>query len=178
MPRVFACIATAHVLLLMATAAIGMLSRGVHTQRHVALAVFTLLLGCLLQIVAFMYFAVSGKMMRQAVHIGRLDPYPLVQMDRRRRNKTIVLALFFVSVVMTTATGAAHWRDAQSRLPHLLIAWSSAIVQIACWVADFRLVSAHSRVFEGVMLDYARRRREPGATTNPASSHAALDAPS
>ncbi len=160
MPRVFGCIAIAHAFLLVATGVLGLVGTGVHTQRHIVLAIFTLFLGCLLQIVVFMYFAVSGKMMRQAIHFGRLDTAPLVQLDRRKRGITLVLAVFVVSVLFSTATGAAHWRSGQSGTLHLLAAGISVIVQLGCWFADFLLVAAHSFVFDRVMREYGDRKIE------------------
>jgi hypothetical protein len=163
MPRVFGCIAVAHAVLLVATGVLGLVGQGVHTQRHVVLAIFTLVLGCLLQILVFMYFAVSGKMMRQAIHLGRFDPAPLVQLDRRRRGVTIVLAVFMASVLFSTATGAAHWRSGQSGTLHLLAAGVGVTVQLGCWFADFLLVAAHSLVFDRVMREYGNRKIEATA---------------
>lgn len=159
MPRVFGCIAVAHAILLAATGTLGLLAKGAHTQRHVVLAVFTLVLGCLLQIVVFMYFAVSGKMMRQAIHLGRLDSSPLLETDRRKRGVTFILAAFVGSIVLVTATGASHWRSGQSATLHLVAAWVAAAVQLCGWILEFRLVSAHSRTFDGVMREYGGRKQ-------------------
>ena len=158
MPRVFGCVAVAHAFLMVATGVLGLVGQGVHTQRHIVLAIFTLILGCLLQIVVFMYFAVSGKMMRQAIHFGRLDTAPLIQLAARKRRVTILLAVFVVSVLFSTATGAAHWRSGQAGTLHMLAAGIALVVQLGCWFADFLLVSAHSVVFDRVMREYGDRK--------------------
>jgi len=47
-------------------------------DRHILLAVFSLLLSCFIQVLVFTYLTITGKVIAQAVHLARLDPrHPL-----------------------------------------------------------------------------------------------------
>ena len=105
MPRVFACLAIANLLLLMASGAVGIFAARWGVDRHVLLSVLTLLFSCFVQVVAFTYLTVTGKMIGQAVHLAGLDASILQTAKSYKRAVTRCLAGVFGAVVFVTATG-------------------------------------------------------------------------
>ena len=88
MARIFSSFVVAQLILFAVSAAIGVFGSGEHTSRHVLLAILALLLSCLTQVGLFTYFTVTGKMVVQAVHLGRLERGPLVRVTLLKRSVT------------------------------------------------------------------------------------------
>jgi len=78
MPHVFASLAVANLALFALSAAFALSSAASARDRHILLAVFSLLLSCFIQVLVFTYLTITGKVIAQAVHLARLDPrHPL-----------------------------------------------------------------------------------------------------
>jgi len=158
MPRVFACLAVGELLVLGGAAALGMLAPKVAVPRHVALAVFALLLSCLIQTATFTYFTISGKTMAQAVHLGGLDLACLNDVQRLKRSFTYLLAAVVGAVVVVTATGAMHWQGRGEGWAHLLTAFGALVVHAGGLVRQYLLVGRQSMLLEETLYAYRLRR--------------------
>lgn len=115
MKRVFPPLAVADLILLCAAAVLGLSVEGQRLYpQHFGLALFATVLTVLLHVVVFTYFTASGKLMTQAVTIGRLDRDPLQQIAHFKRRITRCVALAYAVLLTTVALGALI--DNQGRL--------------------------------------------------------------
>lgn len=160
MPRTFACLALANLLVLVGTAAVGIARLDPGGERHVALAVFTLLVSCLIQVVTFTYFVVTGKMLAQALHLGGMDLAPLDEAKRLKRNAMRWLAAVVVGIILVTATGATHWRERGLSTWHFGVAGVMLLVHASALFGQFQLVARNAALVERVLREYAVRRRD------------------
>ncbi len=159
MPRTFACLAVANLLVLVGTAALGLARLDPGGDRHVVLAVFSLLVCCLVQVVTFTYFVVTGKMLAQALHLGGLDLAPLAEAKRLKRNAMRWLAAVVVGMVLVTATGATHWRERGVSTWHFVAGCVVILVQASALFGQFLLVARNAALVEKVLREYAAQRR-------------------
>ena len=158
MPRVFACLAICNFLLLAATAGAGIFRVGATPDRHVLLAVVSLIVTCFLQVLTFTYFTVTGKMIAQMVHLGRLDTAYLAGVRRYKRRVTRLLAVCMVGAVLSAATGGALWRSGAQ--PHwhwgagalLLVGFLFAVYH------QFNAIVLNGRLMDEVTQDYEVER--------------------
>lgn len=158
MPRTFACLAVANLLVLVGTAALGLAHLDPSGDRHVVLAVFTLLICCLVQVVTFTYFVVTGKMLAQALHLGGLDLAPLAEAKRLKRNAMRWLAAVVTGIILVTATGAAHWRDQGYSTWHFGAGCVVILVHASALYAQFLLVARNAALVGKVLREYAAQR--------------------
>ena len=93
MPRVFLSLCAANLICFIGAATAGIFISHFGQDRHILLAVFGLLLSCAIQVLAFTYFTVSGKVIVQAVHLGGLEPHPLMRVKAFKRSMTHWLGL-------------------------------------------------------------------------------------
>jgi hypothetical protein len=158
MPRIFGCLGAANLILLVSTALAGFLDPAPAADRHVLLAVFTLLLTCLVQVLAFTYLIVTGKVLAQAVHLGRLDTAAVNRAKELKRFATRTLACVVVGAVIVTATGAAAWRGGDPHLYHLPA--SIAFVGVLAWglFRQYDLVCRNARLLEQTLASYSARK--------------------
>lgn len=169
MLKAFLGLASANVLLLVATAALGLASESLGATRHVALAIFTLLLSVLVQVLTFTYFTVTGKMIGQAVHIGGLDAQHLQTVRNLKKRVTRCLGVSVVSLVLVTGSGADLWSGGEAASgvlgPHVLWGFAATAVLALALFFEFGLIAENSRFFDGVMREYAsnKEQRSPGA---------------
>lgn len=161
MTRIFAALALADIILMLVTAAIGWSAVDDHnTDRHVLLAVLTLLLSCFVQVVVFTYFTVTGKLVGQAVHLGGL---PVATMDRvkaLKRGVTRRLAAAIVVIVGVTATGALRWSTGEWAWLHHILAWVLLAVFIVVLYQQLVLVMRNAALVDRTLTEYRRRRGE------------------
>lgn len=158
MVRIFPWLALGNVLVLVATAGLGLWGEPPPGNRHVALAVFTLLLSCLVQVSAFIYFIVSGKLLGQAVHIGHLVITPLLEAKRLKRLMVRFMALVLASVVLATATGAARWSAGNEGTLHLIAAMFTFVAHGWALYRQHDLIFRNSMLLENVLREYSKWR--------------------
>ena len=167
MPRVFVCLVIGNLIVLAATAALGIARERVQADVHVALAVFSLLVSCFVQVAAFMYVNVTAKAMTQAIHLGKLDTAPLRGLRRTKRSMVHALAMVVLGVVAVTATGAVHWQSGDLLVWHWAAAGALFLLHVAAFSRQYSLIVEHCGNMSQVMSAYAEfadRRRAESAT--------------
>ena len=157
MPRIFAAFVTGHLLVLVAVAGLGLLDPAPDPTRHIALAVFVLLLSCLLQVAVFMYLTVTGKIIVQAVHLGGLDLAPVYEAKRLKQRFTRILAAVVASIVLVTATGAYQWREGVSSYVHFPAASVFLLVHFVAAYLEFVLICINKALVSRVLSTYTPR---------------------
>jgi hypothetical protein len=128
-------------------------------QPHVVLGLFVLLLTCLIQVAAFTYLTVTGKLIAQATHLGGL---PAEHIDAAGRTKVQLTRWVGVSVLaclIVVASGARRWRLGDDSSVHLLVTMGFLVVQLLVVSCEFVLVSANATRVDQVVAEYDRRRR-------------------
>ncbi len=163
MPTVFATMAGANALILIGTAVLGLLAETVHPERHILLALFTLIITCLVQTVFFMYFAVTGKLMIQAVGLSDLDNAPLVRSRELKNRAMRWLGVVVTAAVVTGITGAARWHSAAAHdgsYLHILTASLAVGTMFVGFYQEYNLTVLHSTLLSGVLAEYTRLRAE------------------
>lgn len=158
MPQIFAGLSISNVLLLLLTGGLGLYGDAVlSADRHVLLAVITLLLGCFVQVVVFTYFTVTGKIVSQAVHLGKLDVSAMKTVDVLKRSVTRCVGLVMAAIVVTTATGAVHWRTEQWAKLHLGCALCLATITTLVLYREFVLVLNNASLLDQTLDEYGKR---------------------
>lgn len=159
MTRVFIGLALGNLLVLLATGASGLFNPDPTPDRHVLLAVFSLLLTAFVQALTFTYFTVTGKIVGQAVHLARHDAAALADVKRLKRSVTRHLLVLLLAVILVTVTGASHWRTNGSATLHLLSV--GVLLPLACAVffGEYGLIVQNGRVVAPAMGAYERWQR-------------------
>lgn len=165
MPRIFACLCIGNLIVLVGTCALAFVPLDTPPDRHVLLAVFTLLVSCLTQVIVFTYFTVTGKLIRQAVHLGALDPRPFHDAQRLKRSVARQLAVLVGAIVLVTATGAVQWQAGDFFLFHFMAATFVLLAYVFVSYREYLLVVENAALLERTLLAYRRRK-------NPTSSQA------
>jgi len=168
MPRIVVCLAIANLILLLMTAAMGLGASRPSLDRHVLLAVVTLMVSCGIQVVVFTYFTITGKMIGQAVHLGGLDTAPLAAVESSKKSASRLVGLVMVGVVFATATGAAQWRADARGTMHFAAAGLLVLVHALAFYREYDLVWANARLMDDVLRQYRARRTTPSAGDGPA----------
>ena len=160
MPRVFASLAIAALTLFTFTAAIAFASSGSAPDRHILLAVGTLLFSCFIQVVAFTYLTVTGKVVAQAVHFAHLDPAPLSSVKEYKRCFTHQLALVVASMVLVSATGGAAWRSPEALLLHIPAAILTVLIHVWVLRRQHHVLRRNARLVETTLKAYSAWREQ------------------
>jgi len=158
MPRVFASLAVATLTLFALTAAIAVIDSGSAPDRHVLLAVGTLLMSCFIQAVGFTYLTVTGKVIAQAAHLASLDPACLKSVKQYKRSFTHLLALVVVSLVLASATGGAAWRSRDALAVHIPAALIAAIIHVWVFRRQHRILRCNADLAETTLKAYSAWR--------------------
>lgn len=161
MVRVFVWLAIGNLGVLVAVFVLGITSDAAAVERHIALAVFALLLSCLIQVVVFTYFTVTGKMIAQAVHLGGLGFEPVTLSKERKRRITRLMAALIGAVVVLTATGALHWRGDHSGPWHLATAMLAIGIHVYVYFGEFGLIAENAASLERTMSMYNAAKHAP-----------------
>jgi hypothetical protein len=162
MTRVFAGLASAHVILSLVTAVLGLFPGSVGQGRHILLGTITVLLSCLIQVTVFTYLTVTFKYASQVAHIGRLSLGFLPFARSLKRSATRMLGLVFALNLLVTASGAAHWRDGQYAWLHISAAGVAFLGHMMAYYREFDLVYRNARMVSEVLRAYEARRRPDG----------------
>ncbi|MBI4717433.1 MAG: hypothetical protein HY763_06490 [Planctomycetes bacterium] len=167
MPRTFLCLVSGNLIVVVGAGVLGFLAPDLGRERHIALAMFALLVSCLIQVVTFTYFSVGGKMLAQALHLGHLELTPLMEAKDLKRSAMRSLAVVFAAVVIVTATGAAHWRSSSSANLHLAAAGAAILAHLAAWYRQYALIVRHSELLALTLTAYAAARETRRAAAAP-----------
>lgn len=159
MPKIFACLAVANTLLLIASGTVALFAAKFGTDRHVLLSVLALLFSCFVQIVAFTYLTVTGKMIGQAVHLAGLDAAILRTVKSHKRTVTRSLAVVFLAVVFVTATGATGWRLGSATLWHQIGAMVVLAAHGWAFLREYEVVCANAGLVDRVLKEYELVRK-------------------
>lgn len=156
MPRIFVAFVTGHLLVLVAVAGFGLFVDDQDPTRHIALAVFALLLSCLLQATVFIYLTVTGKIIVQAVHLGGNDLAPIHEVKRIKTQFTVILAIVVAVIVFVTATGAYQWREGVKSYIHFSAAALFLVVHLVAAYREFALICRNKALMDRVLAAYTR----------------------
>ncbi len=163
MPRIFVCFAVANAMLFSATGVFGLMAVRVGVDRHALIAVLSLLMSCALQVVAFTYLTVTGKMIAQAVYLADLDLSMLAEVKTLKRSVTFWLPLVVASLALVTATGAWLWRGGEDPSVHYLSAAAVIVVHAWVWWREYSVIVKNSVLLSKALNAYASRPRANGA---------------
>lgn len=171
MPRIFASLAVADLILLLGSAGLGFFDTVPSRDRHVLLAVLALLLGCLVQVLSFTYLAVSGKVLAQATHLAKLSLEAVVRGKEIKKRFARCVGAIMLLMVLTVATGAAAWREAAPPPYHL-----PAVMLFVCgwlWVhvREYGLITKNARLLEKILAEYGEVRPAAQAGGDAAAGH-------
>lgn len=161
MPRVFAGVATANVLLVAATTLLGLSAPAISNSYHVALAVFTLILTCLVQVLGFTYLTVTFKLMAQAVHLGKLPMDHLLHAKSLKKRMARCLAAVITAVLITTASGADSWRAGAGGWLHLSLGLAAPLLLPYLLFTEFNLIARNASLVATVMRQYTAEKEKP-----------------
>jgi hypothetical protein len=155
MPRIFACLAAANLILLAGAGLLGLMGPAFGQDRHILLAVFTLLYSCFIPVLTFTYFTVTGKMIGQMVHLSGLNPAHLDQIKRLKKSITHWLALLVASVVLTSATGGYRWGLETRSWWHLFAAALTLLIHLFVFYRQYNLIVTNARLFDRTASEYS-----------------------
>lgn len=177
MPRIFACLAIANLLVVSGAAVFGVAADRVSADRHVLLAVFSLLISCAIQVLVFTYLTVTGKMVSQALHVAHLDLGPLQDVRRLKRKTTLHMALLVVGVVFVAATGGAKWGGGPSNVLHFSAAGVLLLLHPMILFLEYGTVVRNAALVAGALDSYSRWRQRIDAGASAMKSEGAKLAP-
>jgi len=160
MTRVFTGLVLGNLLVLLATGAWGLLHPAPTPDRHIVLAVFSLLLTAFVQALTFTYFTVTGKIVGQAVHLAGHDAAALTDVKQLKRSVSHHLLLLLLAVVAVTVTGASHWRTNDLSTLHLLCAAGFLPIAGTVFLREHTLIVRNGRVLAPAMRAYERWERD------------------
>jgi hypothetical protein len=178
MPHVFASLALANLALFAFSAAFALSSAASARDRHILLAVFSLLLSCFIQVLVFTYLTVTGKVIAQAVHLARLDPGILSRAKETKRSFTNCLAIIVAAVVLLSATGGAAWRSQRALTVHVPVAILAVLIHAWLYRKQHVLVRRNAQLLTATLRAYSTwREQRPGfAGTHSTPSNGEVDA--
>ncbi|MGB0716566.1 MAG: hypothetical protein ACPGXK_11840 [Phycisphaerae bacterium] len=159
MSKIYLVLAGTNLGFIILSATLGLLSKEEYqVELHVLIAVFTALTSCLVQIVAFMYFSITGKLISQAVLIGKLSHDPIHQSKVYRRTATRWVGILITSLIPVVATGANRWGGGADNSVHLLLVCIMLAVHILVFTKQFPLIGMNHKLMEATMKDYREKR--------------------
>jgi hypothetical protein len=176
MPRVFASLAVATLTLFALTAGIALADGGSAPDRHVLVAVGTLLISCFTQVAGFTYLTVTGKVVAQAVHLASLDAACPAIVKRYKRSFTRYLAVAIIAVVLASATGGAAWRSREALAVHIPAAMIAAIIHVWVFRRQHQVLRRNADLVETTLKDYSAWRVQRVTRTTALAGNAETDA--
>lgn len=158
MPLVFACLAISEILLVLGAGLLGFLRGPATTDQHMLMGLLALLVACLIQIVVFTYLTVTGKMIVQAVHLGRLGLDPLYAAKRLKKRMTRLLAAGTLPVVLVAMTAGLHWRTGRHGTWHFATAAVLLAVHAGVFFAQYNAIVENGQLLSRTLDAYTRKR--------------------
>ncbi len=130
---------------------------------HVALAVFTLLLACLIHTVVFTYFTVTGKLIQQSLALGKFDiPTGMAPVKRRKAWVTRMLGASVAPIVLVVGTGAWGVEGVPHQRWHFAAGLLVTIVHLLAYPVYYARIVENARHLDASMIAY-RERKETGS---------------
>ncbi len=132
------------------TAVTGLMVTGMDGwRRHFLLGLLTALYTCLVHVVAFMYFVVSGKIVEQAVGAGQA-----VRDDLQRvialKSKALLASFAGIAAIITAAGFGAAIGSWVGPTAHLVAAFSAILINALVFIRQFTLIERNRRLFDGI----------------------------
>lgn len=162
MLRVFKSLAVGDTIVLAGTLFVGWIAS---TDRlinlHIALAVFASLLTAMIHAVVFTYFTATGKMIRQAVFIGKLDMGYSEDVGRLKRAIARTVGWAMLVLLANIAIGATVWRQPQHHWWHLASATATLVVTVYAFLLQTDLIARNATLMQKVMTEYNQKREKP-----------------
>lgn len=158
MPRVFIGLAAGLMIVLVGAAGLGLAGDRSAPDRHILMAVFALLLSCLVQVIVFTYLTVTGKMVAQALHLSHADLEPLETVKRIKRSATRLVGLIVLLAVPSVATGASLWRTDGEGHWHYWTAYILVAGHLFAFYRQYALIVENARLLDSVLSQYRRIR--------------------
>ena len=160
MSRVFLSVAVSEALLLISTAVLGLLHDHETMRRsHVALAVFSILLACLINVGSFTYLIVVSKLIHQAVALGRLDLAPFEESRNAKRRMARLLGVATLTLVPAIATGAWRLGGPEDSNWHMIAGFAALLVQLSVFHLQYGLIVESQARLADVMELYRAARK-------------------
>ena len=170
MPRIFAGLAVSQLLVTLGAGGLGLAGFEAGPDRHILLAVLAILLSCFIQVLAFTYLTVTGKMIAQAVHLGDM-PLDLVMTAKRfKRSFTHQLGLLLAAWVVSAATGGHLWRVSGSAFYHSGAAVLFVAAHLYVYYRQFDLILRNVVLVDRTLADY-RRKKDAADPRSPSVAH-------
>ena len=176
MPRIFASLAIAECILLAGTGVIGLFAIHIGVGRHIALAVFTLILSCLIQVLAFTYLTVTGKVIVQAVHLGDLSVEKIDQAKQLKRSWTFFLAIIMFLVVLVTASGSQWFHKGEWYLIHVASAIAILVAHVVVFYLEYDVIFRNANLVAQTLESYTDRN--PSDKSSSPGESSAVSTPS
>ncbi len=163
MARAFLWTAVSEVLLFLATGALGLVAAdAAGLRRHVGAALFTAIFGCMMHAVVLTYFAVTGKLIHQAVALGKLSVEPFERLRRSKKRITLLVGLGMLSIAVAVGTGAWRLSGTQGPRWHLLAAGAAVLVNCVVFYHQYTLIFEAQQSLGEVMREYESARSGGG----------------
>lgn len=159
MPRAFLGFAVALGILLLGTLFLGLFSASLGSSRHVALAVLTILLSCLIQVISFTYLTITFKLLAQAVHLRHMPQENLEPARALKRRMTARLGAIVVSILPVVATGAINWRGDSTANIHLILGFVTISVHLWALVGQYSIICENSTLVADLLRQYGAGRQ-------------------
>lgn len=169
MARIFIYLSVANIILLFGVMMIGWLGWKPAPERHIILAVLTLLLSSFMQVLTFTYFNVTGKVVTQALHLSSADLSPIFQQKRIKYTFMWLLAILVGSYLFSVATGATGWRTRNVGYEHLLAAGVSIVAHCFVLMREYSLIVDNTAIVKEVLRTYEegqKSRHQDGEKQN------------
>lgn len=130
------------------TAVVGlMVTEETGFARHFLLGLMTGFYTCLVHIVVFMYFAVSGKIIEQAVRAGQTERDTLGRVIDLKAKAVRTGAIGMVAILIVIGLGGAAG-GLVSPTVHMIAAFSAVLVNSIVFLYQFGLIDRNRRMFD------------------------------
>ena len=153
MDRIFVSLAISSLIVLSASAALGlMVQDSTFYAAHFGLSLFSVILTALIHVIVFTYFTVTGKMIVQAVSTGHLDDEPLQRVRDYKLRVTRCLGSSVAAILLVMAFGALSDGDSSWHLWHFAAAMLMLGVNAGAFYIEYGLIVLN-RIMMGDVLE-------------------------
>ena len=159
MPRAFLGFAVALGILLLGTLLLGLFASTLGSSRHIALAVLTILLSCLIQVISFTYLTITFKLLAQAVHLRHMPQENLEPARILKRRLTARLGVVVLSILPTVATGAINWRGDSYANIHLILGFVTISAHFWALAGQYSIICENSTLVADLLRRYGAGRQ-------------------
>ncbi len=130
------------------TATVGFLVSGSEGfDRHFLLGLLTAFYTCLVHVVTFMYFAVSVRILEQAVRSGQVGPAVLERATARKSRSLRATAAGIAAILLVVGFGGAVGTLVSPPI-HMLAAFAAIPINATVFLYQFGLIEQSRRMFD------------------------------